>query len=265
MTGDQGGAGAPSTTGQAVAVTRAGLSRPRSADGDGDSQERLCAGMRISPLDEMRPALAARTRFFDRQVMKMISAGIGQIVVVGAGYDDRALRFRTRGVTYYEVDHPSTQYDKVRRLLASQARTERLVHVAADFRRDAVSSALASVGHDALSASLFMCEGLLVYLDQATIVTLLGSLRACAAPGSTLAASLAIHHDDVASGDKVLAAANARRKTGRTEPWRTILPAEAHLELLGRSRWQVDSVEDAAELEEGVAEGRSLLVTARPG
>ena len=264
MTGDQGGAGAPSTTGQAVAVTRAGMSRPRSAAGDADAQELLCAGMRVSPLDEMRPALVARTRFFDGQVMKMISAGIGQIVVVGAGYDDRALRFRTRGVIYYEVDHPSTQCDKVRRLKAIQARTEGLVHVAADFRRDAVSSALASVGHDALSASLFICEGLLVYLDQATIVTLLGSLRACAAPGSTLAASLAVHDYDVAS-DKVLAVANARRKNGHTEPWRTVLPAGAHLELLAWSRWQVDSVVDAAELEEGVEEGRSLLVTALPG
>ena len=227
--------------------------------------------MTVSPLAAMRPALFARTRFFDDQVMSAISVGVGQIVVVGAGYDDRALRFRTRGVMFYEVDHPYTQSDKVRRLQTIKARTDGLVLAAADFRNDEVSSVLGSVGHDAGSASLFICEGVLVYLEQDTVMSLLGSLRACATRDSTLAVSLATHRSD-ASSKKVLAVANARRTTGDTEPWRTILPTEIHLELLSRAGWHVVSVVDAADFEQGdgegeeeVVQGRSLLVTARPG
>jgi len=40
-------------------------------------------------------------------------------VILGAGYDDRALRFRSPGVRFFELDHPDTQADK--RLTASLA------------------------------------------------------------------------------------------------------------------------------------------------
>ncbi len=220
--------------------------------------------MTIPPLSWLRPSIAARTRFFDDQVMAAIARGIDQIVVLGAGYDDRALRFTTRGVTFFEIDHSQTQSDKLRRLEAMHAGTEGLVLAAADFRHDDVSRVLAPAGHDARSATLFMCEGLLVYLEQDTVVGLLTSLRALAAPDSMLVASLATHRPD-AESDSVIAAANARRRTGATEPWRTILPRGAHLQLLSRAGWQVQSVVDAADLGEGVVEGRSLLVTARPG
>ena len=250
-----------SRTSQVVAVTRCGLSRLSSANGDPDAQRRLCAGMDVPPSDWLRPALAARTRFFDDRVLAAIEAGITQIVIVGAGYDDRALRFRTPGVRFYEIDHPSTQVDKVRRLQTMGARSEDLVLSPADFCCDDIDSVLARCGHDARSASLFICEGVLVYLEQQTIFGLLASLRASSGPSSRLAASLAIHSPDLAS-DAVAVTANARRLSGATEPWRTILPADAHLELLERAGWHVDSAVDAAELHEGVTVGRSLLVTA---
>ncbi len=78
-------------------MTRAGFARPHSAAGDPDAQRKLCAGMRSVVLDHMRARLEARTIFFDGQVAAAIAAGIRQVVVLGAGYDDRALRFRTRG------------------------------------------------------------------------------------------------------------------------------------------------------------------------
>ncbi len=220
--------------------------------------------MTTPPLEWLRPSLAARTRFFDDQVMAAIAAGIDQIVVVGAGYDDRALRFETTGVTFYEIDHLSTQRDKFRRLRAMGVPTENPVLVPADFRRDDVPSALAKSGHRAKSPSLFICEGVLVYLDKKTLKTLFAQLRACAPSKSTLAASLATHSPDVAS-DKVIAVANSRRRAAETEPWRTILPAAAHLQLFEETGWSVKSAVDAAELERRVEPGRSLLVTAHPG
>jgi methyltransferase (TIGR00027 family) len=247
-----------------VALLRAELDRPRSPEGDPDAQRRLCAGMRPTPAIGMRPQMAARTRFFDEQVLAAISRGVRQVVVCGAGYDDRALRFRSTRVRFFELDHPVTQADKARRLTRAGLDTTGLTLAAADFGVDDVPAVLAASGQDGDQATLFLCEGLLVYLGRAAIVGLLAGLVSRAAVGSTLAASLAVHRPGADSG-KVTAAANARRRAGRREPWRTILPADAHLALVGRAGWHIERAIDAADLAPGAAPGRSLLVTARPG
>jgi methyltransferase (TIGR00027 family) len=256
---------APSRTSQVVALTRAELSRPHSPDGDPDAQRRLCRGMRPAGIGPLRASLVARTRFVDEQVLEAISAGISQVVVVGAGYDDRALRFRSRGVRFFELDHPGTQADKAARLRALGARPDSggPTLAAADFRSDDVAAALAVSGHDAGRPSLFVCEGLLVYLDQPTCVRLLGALRERAAAGSRLAASLSVHRDGLDS-QRVAAVANARRRASETEPWLTILPAATHLDLLRQAGWTAVGEIDAAQLGTGAEPGRSLLVTAEP-
>jgi methyltransferase (TIGR00027 family) len=256
---------APSRTSQAVALTRAEFDRPHSPGGDPDAQRRLCRGMRTTVTGRLRASLAARTGFFDEQVLAAISAGVSQVVIVGAGYDDRALRFRSPGVRFFELDHPGTQADKAARLrvMGAGAGVGGPVLAAADFRRDDVAAVLAASGHDARRPSLFVCEGLLVYLDQPTCVQLLGALRERAAAGSRLAASLSVHRDGLDS-ERVAAVANARRRAAEAEPWLTILPAAAHLDLLRRAGWRAAESVDAAELGAGAEPGRSLLVTAAP-
>jgi len=255
----------PSRTSQIVALTRASVTRPHTPGGDPDAQRRLCRGMRAAAPGRLRPSLIARTRFFDERVLAAISGGTAQVVILGAGYDDRALRFRSPGVRFFELDHPATQADKARRLRALRAAKPGSGGPAlapADFRDDDVAGVLEASGHDAGQPTLFLCEGLLVYLDQPTCVRLLGALWARAAPGSELAASLATHRVGLDSG-WVAAVANSRRRDAR-ESWLTILPAPVHLELLGRAGWQVDKDVDAAELGAGIEPGRSLLVTAHP-
>jgi len=250
----------PSRTSQAVALTRAPLARPHTPGGDPDAQRRLCRGMRPAGTGRLRASLIARTRFFDERVLAALSAGVRQVVILGAGYDDRALRFRTPGVRFFELDHPATQADKARRLRAMKVGSGGPTLAPADFRDDGVAHVLEASGHDAGQPTLFICEGLLVYLDQPTCVRLLGALRSRAAAGSELAASLATHREGLDSG-RVAAAANSRRGHP-TESWLTILSAAAHLELLGRAGWRVDETVDAAQLGTGAEPGRSLLVTA---
>ncbi|HET7018461.1 MAG TPA: SAM-dependent methyltransferase [Streptosporangiaceae bacterium] len=253
----------PSRTSQAVAVTRAGFARSHSPAGDPDAQRRLCAGMRAPVLGHLEASLEARTIFFDGQVVEAISSGVRQIVILGAGYDDRALRFRTPGVRFFEVDHPNTQQDKRSRLAKlPQAGLAGPVLVAADFRVDALPEVLAAAGHDRAEATLFLCEGLLVYLDEQATIGLLDGALAAAGPGSSLAASLAVHADGLDSAE-VLAVANARRRTAEAEPWLTILPADAQVALLSRAGWRVTTSVDAADLGTGAEPGRSLLVTSQ--
>jgi len=242
---------------------RATLDRPHSPDGDPRAQAALCVGMRPSRLASLRPHLAARTRFFDDQVLAAIERGVRQVVILGAGYDDRALRFRSPGVRYFELDHPATQGDKRRRLKRMRADLTGLVLASADFRHDEVGAVLAAHGHDADQASLFICEGLLVYLDQAATVHFLGGLRSRSTGESRLAASLGIHPEGVDS-DTVVARANAARRTAAAEPWLTILPVSGQRELLSRGGWSVVDSTDDAKLDGDAAPSRSLLVVAQP-
>jgi methyltransferase (TIGR00027 family) len=251
----------PSRTSQVVALTRAALDRPTSAEGYPDAQRRLCAGMDFELPTWLRPGIEARTRFVDEQVQDAISAGIRQIVICGAGYDDRALRFRTPGVRFFELDHPGTQQDKALRLRAISA--DALVMLApADFRSDDVGEVLAGAGHESGQPSLFICEGLLVYLDQRTCHRLLAKLADRSANGSRLAVSISTHADGLDSAE-VVAAANARRRTASAEPWRTILPAEEYLALIAGAGWTLKDLTESPTASAQVSHGRrSLLVSA---
>ncbi len=280
----------PSRTSQAVALSRAELDRPHSPDGDPGAQRALCAGLDFSLPAWLRPGIEARTRFMDDHVIAAIAAGVRQVVVCGAGLDDRALRFRTPGVRFFELDHPVTQADKAARLRAigggqryrrgrcgdvsaevphgrawmAGARRAGPVLVSCDFETDQVGAALRAHGHRETAATLFLCEGLLVYLGRDTCLRLLTGLAACAGPGSTLAATLATHNSDEPA-EVVAAEANARRRAGAAEPWRTILRADEHLALLAAAGWRVTAVTDAPAASDDVSHGRrSLLVSAAP-
>ena len=63
--------------------------------------------------------MAARTRFFDEQTQAAIHADVSQVVILGAGYDGRAMRFADPGTRFFEVDQTATQADKRRRLSSS--------------------------------------------------------------------------------------------------------------------------------------------------
>ncbi|MGO8957591.1 MAG: class I SAM-dependent methyltransferase [Streptosporangiaceae bacterium] len=283
-----------SRTSQAVALTRAGLGRPHSPDGDPAAQRTLCAGMTFNPPAWLRPGIEARTRFVDQQVLAAIAAGVRQVAICGAGYDDRALRFRSDGVRFFELDHPGTQADKLQRLqaiarraptgpdklsglshsvglresagLGKRAGLSRLgvTLAAVDFRTDEVAAVLEACGHELDLPTLFVCEGLLVYLDQTACRRLLSGLAARAAAGSVLAATLAIHADGLDSAE-VVSAANARRRTGDAEPWRTILPTGEHLRMVEKAGWIITGSTDSPVPSADVSDGRrSILVTASP-
>jgi O-methyltransferase involved in polyketide biosynthesis len=132
--------------------------------------------------------------------------------------------------------------------------------VAVDLAADDLGSALAAAGHTPSLATLFITEGLLVYLDAEVIVRLLGALRVRAAHGSRLVASLAIHREGIGSA-QALAVANGRRQDARTEPWRTILTRDAHLTLLADGGWLATRV---ADLPSATGGGVTLLVQAEP-
>ncbi|KAL4419924.1 hypothetical protein ABPG75_007022 [Micractinium tetrahymenae] len=131
----------------------------------------------------------ARTKWLDQAVKQALDEGVTQVVVIAAGYDTRAYRFFRPGAQFFEVDLPSASKRKqqlVKAVLPGPEELPRPVYVAADLAHVTLSAALAGTGFDRSKRTLFTCEGLIYYLPEAAVSTLLASVADLAAPGSRL-------------------------------------------------------------------------------
>ena len=174
----------PSLTARGVALARARLERSASPTGDPEGDVALATSLAqgverpVDLAERERRALRrflsfmeARTLFFDDAVVGAIDRGVNQVVILGAGYDGRALRFRTPGVRFFEVDHPATQADKRRRLEALDIATTGITFVEADFTEPGLDQRLADAGHRAEEQTQFLLEGVLRYLPEPACTT----------------------------------------------------------------------------------------------
>ncbi len=185
----------PSWTARRVAAHRLDFTRVPAPYGDAAADEALAgdvAGdLRITE-GRMHDYLAARTAFFDRIVAGALDGGVRQVVIGGAGYDGRALRYAKPGVRWFEVDHPATQADKRERLDRLGLAAAHVRFVAADFAADPVADRLLAAGLDASAPGLFLLEGVAVYLEPAVVDTVLDQFRQVAGAGSRLAISVSL-------------------------------------------------------------------------
>ena len=121
--------------------------------------------------------------------MNALDRGVRQVVIGGAGYDGRALRYAKPGVTWFEVDHPATQADKVERV--ARLGTDRHIRfIAADFTADPIAEPLLAAGLDPARPTLFLLEGVAVYLERRVVERVVAAFRQVAADGSELAMSV---------------------------------------------------------------------------
>ena len=230
--------GGPSITARRVAAHRLGFTRVPVTYGDPAADDALAAEVaagREAPLNRIHDYLAARTSFFDRIVVAALGRGVQQIVVGAAGYDGRALRYAKPGVRWFEVDHPATQQDKLRRLARLGIATPQVRFVEADFTRDPLAERLLAAGLDQAAPSLFLLEGIAVYLEPAVLETVLDQLRQVAAPGSRLVISVSLSRDrDQASRARFQTAVAAMG-----EPAKSAFDADEAEDLLARHGWRI--------------------------
>jgi methyltransferase (TIGR00027 family) len=231
--------GGPSETARRVAAHRLEFDRVAADYGDPAADEALAADVaagQAAPANRMHEYLAVRTAFFDRTVVGAIDRGVRQVVVGAAGYDGRAFRYARPGVRWFEIDHPATQRDKLARLERLGIAAPQVRFVEADFTRDPVAGRLRAAGLNADAPSLFLLEGVAVYLEPVVLEALLEQFRQLARPGSRLAISmmsLSWMHD---------AAARARFQAAVAalgEPVRCALDADEAEALLARTGWRI--------------------------
>jgi len=116
--------------------------------------------------------LAARERYIDDVLQKALDDGLEQLVILGAGYDSRAYRFEALmgRVKVFEVDHPATQRDKLGKLRAVFGKIpEHVTYVPVDFNTQTLEQRLPASGYDPGLKTLFIWQGVTMYLSAEAV------------------------------------------------------------------------------------------------
>lgn len=131
----------------------------------------------------------ARTRYFDRLFVESLNDQMGQIVLLGAGYDSRPYRFRDRIKTtrIYEMDTHATQERKISILQTHHVDIhENIRFIPVDFEVDNFLHLLLENNFDPSSPTLFIWEGVTFYLTQLAVTKTLKLIRNNLASGSKI-------------------------------------------------------------------------------
>jgi methyltransferase (TIGR00027 family) len=129
---------------------------------------------------------SARIWFFDAAVGRYLP-GVAQFVILGAGFDTRAYRLPdgTR-VRVFEVDSPQTQMVKRETLKKAGIDSSGVTFVPADFEKQDWLACLTVAGFDPDERTLFLWEGVTMYLDREAVEDTLRKI-ASTAHGSAVA------------------------------------------------------------------------------
>lgn len=110
-----------------------------------------------------------RTLYYDDLLLRSVSEGVSQVVIIGAGTDTRAYRFEdvlvARNALVIECDQPEAIVEKQR----DAQRISRCAHVRfcpIDLAATDPSAWASSAGYDGRAATLFLVEGVTPYVTE---------------------------------------------------------------------------------------------------
>ena len=124
----------------------------------------------------------ARTRHFDEALLAALRDGVEQVVILGAGYDSRAFRFKDElaGVRVFELDHPGTQARKIELLATSNtALPSNVTLIGIDFAKQSFRQLLPQHGFRRDLKTLFLWEGVSYYLPVQAVNDVLAFVGGC--------------------------------------------------------------------------------------
>ncbi len=173
--------------------------------------------------------VAVRTVWFDRIFRQALKHNYSQIVILGAGYDTRAIRFREfiNDVRIYELDIDTTQQHKKECLARySISIPEQLTFVSVDFNSTSIKDALVDVGYDRTLKTLFIWEGVSYYLDPKVIDAIFDLIRSNCKLGSTLAFDYTLLSPRTINAYGVQELSEYMRSENQGEPLRFFLAEE---------------------------------------
>lgn len=114
----------------------------------------------------------ARTKYLDAVFTQALAEQFDQILIFGAGFDTRALRFqdKTQNTRVFELDVSATQQAKIHQYQKRHLTVPSdLVFIAIDFDKESLPVKLEEAGFRKHQRSLFILEGLLMYLQPESV------------------------------------------------------------------------------------------------
>jgi methyltransferase (TIGR00027 family) len=129
----------------------------------------------------------ARTKYLDNIFKESIKNGIEQILLFGAGFDTRTIRFAGKNMKtkIFELDTLYTQTAKIeqfkKRGISIPGNT---VFIPIDFHVDSVNEKLESNGFKRNKTTLFIMEGIIQYLNKESVDKLFKMIYELSAHGS---------------------------------------------------------------------------------
>jgi methyltransferase (TIGR00027 family) len=119
--------------------------------------------------------LRLRTRYFDDRLDGALARGCRQVVILGSGFDTRAVRKQAPGVVYFEIDHADTLSFKRARLEAAGL-ADTAVFIPGDYVASGALKLLDANGFRRDLPSFFLWEGNSMYLTRSAVVKVLTEL-----------------------------------------------------------------------------------------
>jgi methyltransferase (TIGR00027 family) len=130
----------------------------------------------------------SRTHFID-EIFKSDLSSIEQVLIFGAGFDSRAIRFEKelKNIKVFEIDAPPTQQAKRSRFIEKSIDfPTNLKFISFDLTQEALVDKLEEAGFQRNRKCLILLEGLTYYLPQETIISILNFINSSTAKGSQI-------------------------------------------------------------------------------
>ncbi|TDI58925.1 MAG: SAM-dependent methyltransferase [Alphaproteobacteria bacterium] len=130
--------------------------------------------------------MIARTILFDTLIEEHIETA-EQFVILGAGLDTRAYGpLAGPGLSMFELDQSATQRMKRQRLEQAHIPSDHVRFIEVDFSDARWIDGLVDAGFNPSLKTVFLWEGVTLYLDQEDVINTLAAVKSVAAPGSAL-------------------------------------------------------------------------------
>jgi len=235
----------PSLTAQRVAVRRAAhqlLDHPKVLEdpialkiiGDPSLSEIQSQQPESVTSRHLRAFVVARSRFAEDALSEAVKRGLTQYVILGAGLDTFAYRSPYPTLRIFEVDHPSTQNWKRKRLEEAQISTpESLSFVDVDFEKQTLANRLEESGFRTDVPSFFAWLGVTMYLTREAVMTTIKYVATATPAGSEIVFDYTVPPSSLNPLQQMSFQALAQRVAAAGEPWQTFLdPEELVSELM---------------------------------
>lgn len=141
-------------------------------------------------LQPVSAQVLSRARYSEEKLEQAVSKGVSQYVIIGAGFDSFCIRRPdfSSSLRIYEIDHPTTQHMKQKRLVEIlDSPLKQTEFLAVDLERQTIADALLGSSLSQDEKAFFSWLGTVPYLSEDAVFSVLRQVASFAANGSEVA------------------------------------------------------------------------------